>query len=119
MQAIPRAAKRHCFALAATLSLFLNPGWAQVATPSTPTESKPDTAVPASAQDNAAAASKGADNQETVVLSPFVVDVSKDEGYQASSTLAGSRINTDLKDVPQSDHGPDQGLHAGHGCGWN
>jgi outer membrane receptor protein involved in Fe transport len=38
-------------------------------------------------------------SEEPVVLSPFTVDTSKDEGYRATSTLAGSRINTDLKDV--------------------
>ena len=37
-----------------------------------------------------------------VVLSPFVVDTTADRGYQASSTLAGSRIKTDLKDVAAS-----------------
>jgi hypothetical protein len=43
---------------------------------------------------------KGTDEPaETIVLSPFVVDASKDQGYHASSTLAGSRINTDLKDL--------------------
>jgi outer membrane receptor protein involved in Fe transport len=40
--------------------------------------------------------------EDVVVLSPFVVDASKDEGYRATSTLAGSRINTDLKDVASS-----------------
>ncbi|HUL52983.1 MAG TPA: TonB-dependent receptor plug domain-containing protein [Opitutaceae bacterium] len=38
-------------------------------------------------------------SEEIVKLSPFVVDASKDVGYRATSTLAGSRINTDLKDV--------------------
>ena len=32
--------------------------------------------------------------EEVLTLSPFVVDSSKDEGYRATSTLAGSRINT-------------------------
>lgn len=39
------------------------------------------------------------DSDETVTLSPFTVDASQDKGYRATSTLAGSRINTDLKDV--------------------
>jgi outer membrane receptor protein involved in Fe transport len=35
-----------------------------------------------------------------MVLSPFVVDASEDAGsYQATSTLAGTRVRTDLKDV--------------------
>lgn len=38
-------------------------------------------------------------DSETVVLSPFQVDASKNQGYRATSTLAGSRINTDLKNV--------------------
>lgn len=39
---------------------------------------------------------------EAVVLSPFVVDATADRGYQASSTLSGSRLKTDLKDVASS-----------------
>jgi len=39
---------------------------------------------------------------DTVVLSPFVVESSEDKGYQATSTLAGSRVRTDLRDVASS-----------------
>jgi outer membrane receptor protein involved in Fe transport len=39
---------------------------------------------------------------ETIVLSPFVVDASQDTGYQAASTLAGTRIRTNLTDVAAS-----------------
>src|SRR5690606_13746337 len=40
------------------------------------------------------------DTDSTVVLSPFVVDATEDRGsYQATSTLAGTRIRTELKDV--------------------
>ena len=35
-------------------------------------------------------------------LSPFVVDATGDSGYYASSTLAGSRLNTSLQDVAAS-----------------
>src|SRR6187431_3653006 len=39
-------------------------------------------------------------SDETVVLSPFVVDATEDnDGYAAQSTLGGSRIRTDLRDV--------------------
>lgn len=38
-------------------------------------------------------------SEEVVVLSPFVVSAAEDKGYRAASTLAGSRIRTDLKDV--------------------
>lgn len=41
--------------------------------------------------------------EETVVtLSPFQVDGSKDQGYRAANTLAGSRIRTELRDVAAS-----------------
>src|SRR5579871_4407739 len=44
---------------------------------------------------------KTSSDQETpTVLSPFVVDSSEDKGsYRANSTLAGTRVRTDLKDV--------------------
>jgi len=40
--------------------------------------------------------------EEAVVLSPFVVDAAEDRGYQASATLSGSRLKTDLRDVASS-----------------
>ena len=36
---------------------------------------------------------------EPLELSPFVVTTEQNRGYQAASTLAGTRLNTDLKDV--------------------
>lgn len=39
---------------------------------------------------------------EVVVLSPFVVTGDNDVGYQAASTLAGTRLRTDLRDVGSS-----------------
>ncbi len=40
--------------------------------------------------------------QEVFELSPFEVDASGDSGYRATNTLAGSRLNTQLKDVAAS-----------------
>ena len=40
--------------------------------------------------------------QAAVELSPFVVASDQDTGYLASSTLAGSRLNTPLKDTAAS-----------------
>jgi iron complex outermembrane recepter protein len=41
------------------------------------------------------------DSEEDIYdLSPFEVDVSQDIGYAAQNTLAGSRMNTALKDTP-------------------
>lgn len=45
-------------------------------------------------------APKAAD--ELLVLSPFVVDASADEGYRSSVTTSGSRLKTDLKDIAAS-----------------
>ena len=39
---------------------------------------------------------------DIVELSPFTVDASADKGYRAENTLAGSRLNTSLRDTPAS-----------------
>ncbi len=46
-----------------------------------------------------AATEPTAPTKDVIVLSPFEIDASADKGYQASSTLAGSRLNTRLKDT--------------------
>jgi outer membrane receptor protein involved in Fe transport len=40
--------------------------------------------------------------EEMVKLSPFVVETTEGTGYRAESTLAGTRVRTDLKDVASS-----------------
>ena len=41
--------------------------------------------------------------EETVQMSPFVVDSTQDQStYRATSTLAGTRVRTDLKDIASS-----------------
>jgi outer membrane receptor protein involved in Fe transport len=42
------------------------------------------------------------EEEETVTLSPFEVSGERDTGYAATSSLAGSRLNTRLKDVPSA-----------------
>ena len=40
------------------------------------------------------------EEEEPIVLSPFVVEASEDEGkYRAAATLGGSRVRTELKDI--------------------
>ena len=39
---------------------------------------------------------------ETLVLNPFVVATEKDTGYAATTTLAGTRLNTPVKDIGAS-----------------
>ncbi|HWA29366.1 MAG TPA: TonB-dependent receptor plug domain-containing protein [Lacunisphaera sp.] len=40
-----------------------------------------------------------ASREETIVLSPFEVHASEEEGYAAATTLAGNRLSADLRDV--------------------
>ncbi|HEU5077658.1 MAG TPA: TonB-dependent receptor plug domain-containing protein [Opitutaceae bacterium] len=42
---------------------------------------------------------KGKKEEQVIELSPFEVVTEKDNGYAATSSLAGSRLNTSLKDV--------------------
>jgi outer membrane receptor protein involved in Fe transport len=84
-QATYKTKKARYLAMAAALTLLLNSGLAQTATPPASDTTKTNT-----------------DSEETVLMSPFVVDANKDQGYEATATLAGSRINTNLKDVSQS-----------------
>ena len=47
----------------------------------------------------ASSAPAAAKSEEVIVLNPFQVDDSKDTRYAAASSLAGSRLNTELKDI--------------------
>jgi outer membrane receptor protein involved in Fe transport len=59
-----------------------------------------DTTTTTTTTTTAAAAPAPSDQEEPTVLSPFVVDASEDKGsYKANSTLAGTRVRTDLKDI--------------------
>lgn len=58
--------------------------------------------APLAAQTAAASATPADDQtakEDTVVLSPFVVTAEDAVGYQATSTLAGTRLRSNLKDV--------------------
>ena len=86
--------------------------WGQTTTATTPTET----------------------DDETIGLSPFVVDADEDaDSYRATSTLAGTRVRTDLKDVASAitvvttqflqDTGAKSAedsarLHTQHRCRW-
>ncbi len=53
-------------------------------------------------QSVAGAAPAGTKPEEAIVLSPFTVSTQKDGGYVASNTLAGTRLNTPVKDLGAS-----------------
>jgi hypothetical protein len=57
-------------------------------------------AVPVPPAPTATPATPRAD--EVIELSPFTVNASADKGYRAENTLAGSRLNTSLRDTPAS-----------------
>ena len=60
----------------------------------------PRIAVAQAAPAEPAIAAAPSNQEEATVLSPFVVDAAEDKGsYKANSTLAGTRVRTDLKDV--------------------
>src|SRR2546430_11725092 len=42
------------------------------------------------------------EEEKTIELSPFEIRSTRDTGYAATETLAGTRIRTDLKDVASS-----------------
>src|ERR1017187_2188074 len=48
------------------------------------------------------APAQDASDEEVVSLSPFTVSSEEDHGYEASSTLAGTRMKTNLKDIASS-----------------
>ncbi len=58
--------------------------------------------VAAAAPATAATAAAAEPADDTIVLSPFLVDASKDHGYAATNTLAGSRLNSRLNDTPSA-----------------
>ncbi|MDI1249835.1 MAG: TonB-dependent receptor plug domain-containing protein [Lacunisphaera sp.] len=59
--------------------------------------------LPAQITSPALATPDAAKQQEVVIeLSPFVVNAERDTGYQATNTLAGSRLTTPLKDLGAS-----------------
>lgn len=55
--------------------------------------------APAEAQIASTASNSGTPSKEAIELSPFVVKTDRDTGYLAQNSLAGSRLNTRLKDV--------------------
>ncbi len=56
--------------------------------------------VPSMAQTTDPADGSEVDEEETIVLSPFLVESSEEsQSYRATSTLAGARVRTDLRDI--------------------
>ncbi len=60
------------------------------------------TTSPLRAQEAAEPTAPETTEEEVTVLSPFEVHADKDRGYAATSSLAGSRLNTELRDIAAS-----------------
>lgn len=75
---------KYTIALFSALMLAAGTAWAQqAATSSTATT----------------AASVDEDEEDVIVLSPFEVSAAEETGYAAATTLAGNRLNTELRDI--------------------
>jgi len=94
----PSRPSRHALpqALLATLALFALTAAARAQTVAPPQAPRPATEavrIPVIPTEEAAP------EEEVLELSPFVVATDADRGYQATSTLAGTRLRTELRDV--------------------
>jgi outer membrane receptor protein involved in Fe transport len=71
-----------------------------------PAQQTSTTAAPAPVPDEQASAAVSSNSasadDDTIVLSPFEVIAEEDTGYTATSTLAGTRLRTDLRDIASS-----------------
>lgn len=87
MKSLPKAIRRSRAALLTVCALLLAP-----------------TNLPVRAQTNSSSAPTSATTraEEAVQLSPFEVNATADTGYMASSTLAGSRLNSSLLTTPSA-----------------
>jgi len=56
-------------------------------------------ALPTGSAQSADTSAEGAPEDEVVVLSPFIVSTNEDRGYTAQSSLGGSRLKSNLKDI--------------------
>ncbi|HZZ20594.1 MAG TPA: TonB-dependent receptor plug domain-containing protein [Opitutaceae bacterium] len=92
-------------ALALSLGLLPNVGRAQATTTTTTTTTDTttdDRSKPAAVVAAPAATQTVSNDSALLTLNPFVVSSDTDVGYMAADTLAGSRLNTALKDTAAS-----------------
>src|SRR4051812_10937048 len=94
----------HLPALLACFSLTAGALFAQQASSPSPTQPAGARRTPTAAEANSAGATTSASStaNDAVVLSPFEVRPEEDNGYKATSTLAGTRLRSDLKDLAAS-----------------
>jgi outer membrane receptor protein involved in Fe transport len=86
---------RRLIAVPVLCTVLIGVGYAQTTVPRTPTPAE-------AARAAAANPTPGAAEDSILTLSPFEVRPEEDSGYQATSTLAGTRLRSDLKDLAAS-----------------
>src|SRR5882724_4727021 len=80
-------------------SLPLLPARAQLARPDSSPADKTDAK---SKPGEVPVATESSTDDSEIKLSPFEVNVSQDRGYQATSAMSGTRLNTKLEDLAAS-----------------
>jgi outer membrane receptor protein involved in Fe transport len=99
MQATHLPTKARYLVSAAAFSLLLNTGMAQAASTTAAPETATTTTTTTTTSTESPVVTTTGTEPAPVLMSPFEVDSTKDTGYRARSSLAGSRVNTDLKDL--------------------
>src|SRR5262245_32692612 len=103
---IPRWHLFRCHAATWLGVLIAVSAWAQQAPRPATTTRAQHARVPTPAESSRAAANitdpAGTTTEPTIVLSPFEVVAEEDSGYKATSTLAGTRLRSELKDLAAS-----------------
>src|ERR1035438_4694044 len=95
MQATYLPTKARYLVSAAAFSLLLNTGMAQAAS----TNAAPETTTTTTTTTTEVPVVSTPSAETPTVMTPFEVDSSQDTGYRARSSLAGSRVNTNLSDI--------------------
>jgi hypothetical protein len=90
--------KSHCSCLRVAVSAAIASGGLMIHSPCFGQV----TSATVTAEGSSAQPSAVRPEESTVVLSPFQVDASRDRGYFAENTLAGSRLNTNVADLGAS-----------------
>ncbi len=95
--------RRIAFLLAAPV-LYVGAAFAQSAsdTTSTTSDGKLSTQAVSAIDQSASTSTPAGGEAHAVRMSPFQVSTTHDEGYMASDTLAGTRLNSSLKDIAAS-----------------
>ncbi len=96
-----RPALPHALSITAVLCLVIVPrSVVGQSTPSVQTTTTTSTTTTATPSTETVVSNPSEQQQAPTVLSPFIVDTSEDRGsYKANSTLAGTRVRTNLEDV--------------------